>query len=155
MFTAVMLEQGKFGKKKKLPIPIRSEHSKVSTVYILRTLLVSPDAFRWDRTGVESSQMVGWSWRYQGCWYHSWYLWVKCRKDKECKEISETEITANGWRGEGENQAWETDGLKNFKTRLEQKVCPSITGTPLMWLVPGCWGSQNIYYLLALWIRHL
>lgn len=53
-----MLEQGKFGKKKKLHILLRPEHSKVSTVYILRTLLVRPEAFRWDQTGVESFQMV-------------------------------------------------------------------------------------------------
>lgn len=55
MFTAMMLEQAKFGKKKiKILILLRPEHTKVSIVYILRTLPVRRVAFRRDKTGVES-----------------------------------------------------------------------------------------------------
>lgn len=53
MFTAKVLEQVKFGKKKK-NILLRLEHTSISVVYILRTLLVRPIAFRRDKTGVES-----------------------------------------------------------------------------------------------------
>ena len=51
MFTAMVLEQVKFGKKKKkILILLRPEHTKVSIVYIMRTLPVRRVAFRWDKT---------------------------------------------------------------------------------------------------------